>query len=446
MSVLMKHQSRVLRIVGRAKFSLTFLCHALLLLNLTSCSDSPAHTVQPRAVSDRVALRAARLFDAGHGQMIAPGVIIVEGEKIVAVGSNLTIPAGTKVLDLGDATLLPGLIDAHTHITYHFDANGLFGVTNDPTNAVTLRYASENAQATLLAGFTTIRNLGAGGRVDMQLRDAINRGEIAGSRLYVSGEPLVPDAELLSASKAERLESIRQFVAARIREGADVIKIFEGVDERGAPYFGEDEIRAAVEEAARAGRRVAVHAHEAAAVKAAVRGGCASVEHGTYLDAEAIRLLAQKRVALVPTLYLPTHYLEHKKQFAFGDETWDFFERLRSRNLDNARRAKKAGVWIVAGSDAVAGLHGQNAHELEWLVKAGLTPTEAIRAATGDAAKLLGVDDKIGELSAGKLADIVAVAGDPTVDIKRLERVEFVMKAGQIFKDSLSKREGARKQ
>jgi imidazolonepropionase-like amidohydrolase len=300
-----------------------------------------------------------------------------------------------------------------------------------------MRYAIENARRTLEAGVTTIRNLGAGAQVDIRLRDAIRRGEVAGPRMVVSGEPLTPDDLDGVEGQARRISYIRQFVRARIAEGVDVIKVFEGVDERGAPLFSREEIRAAVEEAARAGLKVAVHAHEAPAIKAAVEGGCASIEHGTFLDDEAIRLLVKNHVALVPTLYLPTHYIEHRDQFAFGNSTWTFFERLRARNMENLRRAKKAGVLIINGSDAVAGLHGQNELETLWLVKAGLTPAEAIRAATCDAAKLLGLDAQLGDIKEGKLADLIAVPADPLRDITSLERVAFVMQGGKVIKNSL---------
>jgi len=166
-----------------------------------------------------------------------------------------------------------------------------------------------------------------------------------------------------------------------------------------------------------------------------LRAGCASIEHGSFLYDEAIKLMHEHHVALVPTLYLPTHYLEHRSQFSFGESTWQFFEKLRSGNLENTRRAKKGGVWIVAGSDAVAGVHGQNARELEWLVKAGLTPAEAIRAATIDAAELLRLSDQVGEIKEGKVADIVAVQSDPTVDITALQRIRFVMKRGTVVKE-----------
>jgi imidazolonepropionase-like amidohydrolase len=381
-------------------------------------------------------VRAARMFDANAGRVIADAVVALDGERVAQVGSSLSVPKGARVYDLGDVTLLPGLIDAHTHITYHFDKTGRFGLTGDATAEEALKYAEENARATLEAGFTTIRNLGAGGRVDIRLRDEINRGDARGPRMFVSGEPLTGD-ELSDVyeDREARLRRVREFVRARVSEGVDVIKVFEGVDADGSPTFSEGEIRAAVEEAARAGLRVAVHAHEAAAVKAAVRGGCASIEHGSFLDSEAVKLLAARHTALVPTLYLPTHYLEHRERFvAFDPLTWAFFERLRGGNLSNAANAKKAGVWIVSGSDAVAGLHGNNAREIIWLVKAGLTPVEALRAATVDAARLLGLEGKVGSIAPGAFADIVAVTGDPTRDIGAVEKVTFVMKGGEVIK------------
>jgi imidazolonepropionase-like amidohydrolase len=397
--------------------------------SLPACTQ--AQKAEKAQAPERIAIRAARMLDVTRGQLINDAVIIVEGERITAVGSRLSIPQGVRVIDLGDRTILPGLID----ITYHFDETGHFGLKGDASPEETLKYAAENARRTVEAGVTTIRNLGAGERVDIRLRDSINRGENIGPRMIVSGEPLMPD-EMFGLSTSEaRISRIRAFVRERVREGVNVIKIFEGIDGQGEPLFSREEISAAVDEASRAGGlKVAVHAHEAPAIKAAVEGGCASIEHGTYLDNEAIRLMVKHHTALVPTLYLPTHYLEHKNQFAFDDSTWDFFERLRSHNLDNLRRAKKAGVWIVNGSDAVAGLHGQNAHEEEWLVKAGLTPLEAIRAATVDAAKLLGLEDKIGEIKEGKLADIIAVEGNPLQDITTLERAQFVMKNGRVIK------------
>ncbi|HKG13323.1 MAG TPA: amidohydrolase family protein [Pyrinomonadaceae bacterium] len=413
-----------------------------LLPNCARTQDASATTQRRDAAATttqtRVYVRAARMFDSNAGRVVADAVVVIEGERVAQVGAGLQIPQGARVYDLGDVTLLPGLVDAHTHITYHFDKTGRFGLTWDATADETLKYAEENARATLEAGFTTIRNLGAGGRVDLRLRDEINRGDAPGPRVLVSGEPLTGEVlRGVYADKEARVRRVREFVRARVAEGVDVIKVFEGVEANGAPTFSETEIRAAVEEAARAGLRVAVHAHEAAAVKAAVRGGCASIEHGSFLDSEAVKLLASRRTALVPTLYLPTHYLEHRERFvSFDPLTWVFFERLRSGNLSNAAAAKKAGVLVVSGSDAVAGLHGSNAREIIWLVKAGLTPAEALRAATSGAARLLGLEGKVGSIAPGAFADLVAVPGDPTRDINAVEKINFVMKGGEVIKST----------
>jgi imidazolonepropionase-like amidohydrolase len=196
-------------------------------------------------------------------------------------------------------------------------------------------------------------------------------------------------------------------------------------------------VRAAVDIAHQAGRKVAVHAHEAAAVIAAVNGGCDSIEHGTFMNDEAIKVMVKNRVPLVPTIYLPTHYLNHRKQFIFDGSTWTFFEKLKATNQQNFRRAKHAGIRVISGSDAVAGVDGNNAEEIIWLVKAGLSPAEAIKAATVDAADLLGLAGQIGEIKVGAFADLIAVPGDPSKDITELEQVAFVMKSGTVIKSSL---------
>jgi imidazolonepropionase-like amidohydrolase len=418
---------------GRLFHLLLALTYTLALPNCARTQSTPARAPESSAV---VVLRAARMFDVRSGQTVADAVVVVEGERVASAGAGVRVPSGARVIELGDVTLIPGLIDAHTHLTYHFDKTGRFGLVWDASAEETLGYAEENARATLEAGVTTARDLGGDSRVVTRLRDRVGRGETAGPRLLVSGEPLTA-AVLRGAEedRGERVYRVRQFVRARIAEGVDVIKIFEGVDATGRPVFSAQEVHAAVEEAAKAGLRVAVHAHEAAAVKAAVSGGCASVEHGSFLDDEAVRMLAKHRTALVPTLYLPTHYLEHRERFvAFDPLTWAFFERLRAGNLANAARALKGGVWVVAGSDAVAGLHGHNPREVEWLVRAGLKPADALRAATLEGARLLGLEGKVGEISPGAFADIVAVAGDPTKDIGAVERVVFVMKGGRVVR------------
>ena len=388
------------------------------------------------ATMRRTAIKAARLLDVGQGKLLENVVVIVENDKIVSVGRNTPIPKDAKIIDLGDATVLPGLIDAHTHITYHFDENGRYGETEDASPEITLKYARENARLTLEAGFTTIRNLAeTGSGTDILLRDAINRGETIGPRMLVSSFPMMPEVLRALNLQGSRTEQIRQFVKSRIARGADVIKIFQSIDaSSGKPVFSADEIRAAVEEAHKANRKVAVHAHEVAAVIAAVKGGCDSIEHGTFLNDEAIRLLAKTRTPLVPTVYLPTHYLENRKQFAFNSSAWTFFETMRARGTENLRQAHNRGVLIVMGSDAVAGLHGRNAREIVTLTKGGLKPIEAIRAATVNAAELVGLKGQIGEIKPEMQADIIAVAGNPLKDISALEKVDFVMKSGKVIK------------
>ena len=420
------------------KFVRRFFAYTLLLsLLLTGSAISQSRNVSLVKAVPLIVVRAARMLDVSSGTIIANPVLIVEGERIFSAGTEAAVPPGARVFDLGDATILPGLIDAHTHITYHFDENGMFGASRDPGPEANLRYAEENARLTLEAGFTTSRNLGAPQGVYIRLRDRIKRGEAEGPRMLVSGMPLTPDILTGRVKRPERLEIIRQFVKARIAQGVDVIKIVEGLDASGQPLLSSTEIRAAVEVAKQAGLKVAVHAHEAAAVIAAVDGGCDSVEHGTFLNYEAIEALVRNHVALVPTLYLPTHYLEHRKQFVFGESTWTFFESLRSRNQWNLRAARQSGVRIVSGSDAVAGMHGHNAREVMWLKATGLKPAAAIRAATIDAAELLGLSGQVGDIKAGFFADIIAVPGNPLSDIGTLERVTFVMKSGRVIKSNL---------
>lgn len=392
------------------------------------------HHYEPIAART-IAIRCGLLIDGKKDVPTTDAIILIEGERITAVGRDVRIPAGADVIDLSKATVLPGLIDTHTHLTYHYNTQP------NETPDITAKYAAENARLTLEAGFTTVRNLGAGGGADFALRDRINRGEIPGPRILASGAPLIRrSADSAGSDMNARTAAVRIFVRQQIAAGANVIKIFVTAGAGGGPslLFTEEEIRAVVDEASKAHLRVAAHAHSTEGIKAAVRAGVASVEHASYLDDEAIKLMIAGHVAMVPTLYLPNHYLANKEKFGFDQARWQALDDLRKQTPGNFARALQAGVWIVMGSDAVAGYHGGNAKEIEWMVKNGMTPAQAIRATTADAARLLGWEDRIGAIEIGKFADLIAVTGDPLKDITELQRVRFVIKGGVVVKNALS--------
>lgn len=384
---------------------------------------------QGKPSTKQLAIRCGRLLDGKSPSLVSDAVILIDGDRIAAVGRGLKIPAGAEVIDLSRATVLPGLIDTHTHLTYHYDTE------QNEKPAVTAIYAAENARLTLGAGFTTVRNLGAGDGIDFDLRHSIDKGAGPGPRIQASGAPLTrsrqPDT---NSDLSERIAGIREFVRRQIAAGADAIKIFvtPGAGGGDVLLYTEEEIKAVVEEASKAHLKVAAHAHATEGIKAAIRAGVASIEHGSKLDDEAIKLMIEHHTALVPTLYLPNHYLAHRDRFNFNEARWQALDQLRNLTANNFRKALAAGVWIVMGSDAVAGLHGENAKEIEWMVKAGMTPAEAIRAATADAAQLMGWQERVGTIEAGRFADLIAVEGDPLKDITELQRVKFVMKGGMV--------------
>lgn len=404
--------------------------------------------VQVPAQSKQVTvLRAARMLDVTSGKMIEPAVIVIEGDRIMAV-NPASLPKGAKETDLGDVTLLPGLIDMHTHITGQLGPDSFVRPVRD-TAADEALLGVYYARKTLLAGFTTIRNLGAGGFSDVSLMKAIDKGLVEGPRIVPSGNALsitgghgdgggFAPGILEGGPKegvADGVDEVVQAVRYQIKHGAKVIKVaatagvlsFEGPV--GAQQYSEEELRAIVEEAARHGLKVAAHAHGAEGIIAAVKAGVASIEHGSMLNDEGIRLMKERGTYLVPTTYLA----DSIDLSVLPPPIRAKAESVLPVAKANLRKAIKAGVKIAFGTDAAVYPHGDNGKEFAALVDRGMTPLAAIQAATINAIDLLGADDR-GKLEAGKLADIVAVAGNPLENIHTMETMRFVMKGGVVYK------------
>lgn len=403
-----------------------------------------------------VAIKAAQIIDGTGAEPIKNGIIIVTDDKISAIGSNLQIPTGAKVIDLGNTTLLPGFIDAHTHLIMRVvgDPEGANARFRDYDSFAAI-LATRNAEKTLLAGFTTVRNVGAPNFDDLALRKAINDGWIPGPRMLTAGhslgitgghcdengfKPGVADGDFKTGI-ADGVDAVRAAVRYQIKYGADVIKtcatggvLSEG-DAVGVTQYSYEELKAMVEEAEKHERKVAAHAHGTEGIKIAVRAGVASIEHGSFLDEEGAKMMAQKGTYLVPTL--------------LAGET---VERLAKNGVMKGLRGEKAlaaaaamrhaikiaianKVKIALGTDAGVYEHGLNGHEFTLMVEwGGMRPMDAIVAGTANSAKLLGLDKTIGTLTVGKFADIVAVEGNPLENIKTMEQAVFVMKYGAVYK------------
>lgn len=404
----------------------------------------------------RVVVRAGKVLDVKTGQTASNQAITIEGDKIVSIGPAGNVASeGATIIDLPNATVLPGLIDSHTHIT--FDPKGLgyesLGISV-PREALT---GAKNARVTLEAGFTTVRNVGASGYSDVALRDAINDGDVPGPRMIVSGPALGItgghcDNNLLPFEDHKEAEGVADGVAAvqhKVREvikyGADVIKICAtgGVmskgDDPNASQYTMDEMKAIVAEAHRLGRKVAAHAHGAEGVRWASDAGVDSIEHGHLMDDASIATLKKNGTYLVPTLYLMDWNRENMSQRHAPDYIVKKMQAVTAVGQNNAKKAFAAGVKIAFGTDAAVYPHGLNAHEFAVYVRLGLTPLQAIQTATINASDLLGWTSKIGTLEPGKYADLIAVDGDPLQDVTTLERVKFVMKGGDVVKNAYTK-------
>jgi imidazolonepropionase-like amidohydrolase len=405
-------------------------------------------------------LRCGRLLNVHSGALLSDQVVVVSGNRIAVVGpaARVEIPAHATVIDLSRATVLPGLIDVHTHLTSVVSDTADNAFPLKKTGAEMALQGVANARDTLAAGFTSVRDVGpARAFVDVALRDAIDRGIIPGPRIQAAGAYVTisggagdvtgfaPDIELpreLRFGVANGADQVRERVREIIRHGAGVIKVLAtGAvlalhSQPGAQEFTYEELRAAVEEAEKAGLRVAAHAHSAAGAKAAIRAGVHSIEHGSFLDDEALELMKERGTFLVPDLYNHEIILEGG-QIGYPAEYIEKERLAGEAQRQTFQRALALGVRIAYGTDAAIFPHGENGRQFGVYARYGMSPLAAIQSATVAAAELLGWADRIGSIEEGKLADIIAVRENPLEKTDALERVVFVMKDGRVFRNDL---------
>ncbi len=442
-----------------SRFAMVYAC--AILAGTMGCFAPCAEAADPPLPP--VYVKAGHLFDATSDNLRDNMVLVIEGERITRIGpaGEIAIPSGAEVVDLSRAWVLPGLIDCHTHLSFRADQY-------DPIMEVKLTpfdygfYAVVNASRTLQAGFTSVRDVGSPPFLAVDLRRTIDEGFIPGPRVVASGPPLsttgghgdlngfAPAVSNMMYPAEHDFEivdgpdQVRHVVRAQIKYGVDVIKILAtgGVlsqgDKPGAEQFSYEEMKAAVEEAHRAGRKVAAHAHGAEGIRDAVRAGVDSIEHGSLIDEEGIAMMKAHGTYLVADIYNDDYILGKAVDFGLPQENVDKEKMVGRLQRENFSKAVAAGVKIAFGTDAGVYPHGDNAKQFHYMVKFGMTPASAIRAATSSAADLIDRSKDLGTLEAGKYADLIGVSANPLEHVEALEHVAFVMKGGKVYKDELA--------
>jgi imidazolonepropionase-like amidohydrolase len=402
-------------------------------------------TTKPALVK---AVKFGKLWD-GKGKVWSNAVVIVEGERVREVTTDAKkIPAGAEVIDLSKYYGLPGLVDVHTHMTIYTDETPGTPMLKQLTNispAVQVFLARKGAMRVLEAGVTTVRDLGADQYEDIAMRDLINRGEMIGPRMFVAGYGLnvtqtatgKGGAAVAGTASADGVPEVLRAVRQQVAAGVDVIKMYASTgtddDTTGFETYTYDEIKAAVDMAHQFGKKIAIHSYGPDGARDAVRAGTDSLEHATDMDDATIAEMVKRGTFYVPTIDHNRYYLDNWQKIGYADGFQAKTRAYIERNLETARKAHKAGVKFAMGSDAIYTMYGENTRELAWLVKAGMTPEEALKTATTNAADLLGKKDELGAVAPGYFADLVAVEGDPLADVNvAINKVKWVMKAGTV--------------